>query len=539
MTIRHSDSKFFVYAHIEGFQSCLMRTRTSRNSVILSHSIGISKHKNLTMVTPLNSLALLRSFCKTVHGSAMSNAPNAFTNHFFGDDDDNDSKFSASSSNKRSRNDPNSANHQNNKAGQLETLFIMQKYLQPSSLSSHGSPSKSFGHSTGNFAAPNRAAEPPSQAHTVDRTLFTTSDAVKHTLFSDKEDDDDRLLNQILFASDNQTVSSLPNVANPTSEFSPEKETTAYAPNLDQVHHQHPHHSNSTYGIASSHQEPVDSSVFSSMVWHPAYQPNHQEVAYNESIFATETANTTLDIQPLEFHPPRASTASRSIGNYGVWTHSSDVNLSLNTSSNKHFAALPTSTSGTEALLYAAELAGVPPNEPPTVASIKPASKSRPKTSKQSKATRVDEIVNATATNSVSSGQDSTTEINIIFIPHHEITENDVLLGRGGRTNHHPGNKYYLECKAVLQDQYLRADKDEKTMLSHHLVQMIHDRRGRFLKLAEPDLVERANVDRGTFGSSLLWYEISLAVARRKASQTLRELNTPELRAAKRAKYAK
>jgi hypothetical protein len=105
-------------------------------------------------------------------------------------------------------------------------------------------------------------------------------------------------------------------------------------------------------------------------------------------------------------------------------------------------------------------------------------------------------------------------------------TEVDVLCGRGGRTNHHPGNIYYLQMKEDIQERYLAASKEEKTAISQELVDAIHCRGGRFLKLDE-----RSNHHQ--------WYEIDNRTARKKASQTLREMNTPEYRAEKRKKYAK
>lgn len=102
--------------------------------------------------------------------------------------------------------------------------------------------------------------------------------------------------------------------------------------------------------------------------------------------------------------------------------------------------------------------------------------------------------------------------------------ENDVLLGRGGRTNHHVGNKYYLSLKEEIQPRYLAAVKDDKTGISQELVDAIHAVHGRFLKLDE---------------ATNRWYIVDALTARKKASQTLREINTPENRAAKRAKYNK
>ena len=105
-----------------------------------------------------------------------------------------------------------------------------------------------------------------------------------------------------------------------------------------------------------------------------------------------------------------------------------------------------------------------------------------------------------------------------------DVTDQDVLCGRGGRVNHHPGNAIYQQEKDRIQKKYLAAEKHEKTVISQELVDYVHARGGRFLK-QEP--------------KKDLWYEILPKEARKKASQTLREINTPEVRAAKRARYAK
>ncbi|KAL7567844.1 hypothetical protein ACA910_000585 [Epithemia clementina (nom. ined.)] len=105
-----------------------------------------------------------------------------------------------------------------------------------------------------------------------------------------------------------------------------------------------------------------------------------------------------------------------------------------------------------------------------------------------------------------------------------EPNDLDVLLGRGGRTNNHPGNKTYLEVKDRMQSRYLAADKNGKTPISQELVDIVHGWGGRFLKL-EP--------------GENRWFEVDEITARKKCSQTLREINTPDERAAKRAKYAK
>ena len=104
-----------------------------------------------------------------------------------------------------------------------------------------------------------------------------------------------------------------------------------------------------------------------------------------------------------------------------------------------------------------------------------------------------------------------------------EPTEKDVLLGRGGRSNNHAGNKRYRAEVQNLKSWYMStSDKDEKTDLSQCLVDYIHSYEGRFL---EKD---------GTG-----WYIVPNIVARRKASQALREDNDAEKRAAKRSRFLK
>lgn len=105
-----------------------------------------------------------------------------------------------------------------------------------------------------------------------------------------------------------------------------------------------------------------------------------------------------------------------------------------------------------------------------------------------------------------------------------KITDKDVLLGRGGRANNHAGNKRYLAEKDRIQPRYLNATKQEKKDISQELVDIVHAWGGRFLK--EDEAMKR-------------WYEVDEKSARKKASQSLREINTPEQRARKRARYSK
>jgi len=101
-----------------------------------------------------------------------------------------------------------------------------------------------------------------------------------------------------------------------------------------------------------------------------------------------------------------------------------------------------------------------------------------------------------------------------------EPSELDCVLGRGGKSNHHPGNKRYRAEVQNLQKWYKSSGKSEKTELAQCLVDYVHNYGGRFLK-------QEKGTDR--------WYVVSNLVARRKASQALREHMTMEERAAKRA----
>jgi len=104
-----------------------------------------------------------------------------------------------------------------------------------------------------------------------------------------------------------------------------------------------------------------------------------------------------------------------------------------------------------------------------------------------------------------------------------EFTQKDVLFGRGGRSNHHPGNKTYRDIVTKQQNHYRGCDKNEKTKVAQGIVDHIQNVvGGRFLELDRD--IKR-------------WFLVPNVVARRKVGQALRENNTEEARAAKRAKY--
>lgn len=89
-----------------------------------------------------------------------------------------------------------------------------------------------------------------------------------------------------------------------------------------------------------------------------------------------------------------------------------------------------------------------------------------------------------------------------------ELTDADVLFGRGGMTNAHPGN---ITFRALVEENrlcYGLAKKYEKSQIAISIVQRMRKNHGRFLKKDE-------KTDR--------WYEVGDENARDKTSQTLRE----------------
>jgi len=103
-----------------------------------------------------------------------------------------------------------------------------------------------------------------------------------------------------------------------------------------------------------------------------------------------------------------------------------------------------------------------------------------------------------------------------------DYTDRDVLLGRGGLSNKHPGNKRYRQEIENAKPVYRAASKDEKTHWASLLVEYVQKDGGRFLE---------KDKENGK------WYIVPDIVARRKAGQALREENTAESRKVKRDRY--
>lgn len=92
--------------------------------------------------------------------------------------------------------------------------------------------------------------------------------------------------------------------------------------------------------------------------------------------------------------------------------------------------------------------------------------------------------------------------------------DNDVLSGRGGGTNVHPGNRNFRDLINHHRRAYLKARKNDKPAISRAIVRSIRKTNGKFLKKDD---------------KSGLWFEIGDDAAREKTSQALRQ-RAPEMR---------
>lgn len=97
-----------------------------------------------------------------------------------------------------------------------------------------------------------------------------------------------------------------------------------------------------------------------------------------------------------------------------------------------------------------------------------------------------------------------------------ETHDNDVLYGRGGGTNHHPGNKRYRKMVEERKLDYVNSKRLDKPLVALEIIKFWRSQEppGRFLKLDE---------------KSGLWQDVGDKKAREKTSQALRE-RAPEIR---------
>lgn len=87
---------------------------------------------------------------------------------------------------------------------------------------------------------------------------------------------------------------------------------------------------------------------------------------------------------------------------------------------------------------------------------------------------------------------------------------NDVMYGRGGGTNHHPGNKLYRKMVEDRKLEYVNSKRLDKPLVALEIIRLWRAQLppGRFLKLDE---------------KTGLWSDVGDKKAREKTSQALRE----------------
>lgn len=88
--------------------------------------------------------------------------------------------------------------------------------------------------------------------------------------------------------------------------------------------------------------------------------------------------------------------------------------------------------------------------------------------------------------------------------------DNDVMYGRGGGTNHHPGNKTYRKLVEDRKLEYVNSKRLDKPLVALEIIRLWRGQLppGRFLKLDE---------------KTGLWNDVGDKKAREKTSQALRE----------------
>lgn len=88
--------------------------------------------------------------------------------------------------------------------------------------------------------------------------------------------------------------------------------------------------------------------------------------------------------------------------------------------------------------------------------------------------------------------------------------DNDVMYGRGGGTNHHPGNKRYRKMVEDRKLEYVNSKRLDKPLVALEIIRLWRAQTppGRFLKLDE---------------KTGLWHDVGDKKAREKTSQALRE----------------
>ena len=112
----------------------------------------------------------------------------------------------------------------------------------------------------------------------------------------------------------------------------------------------------------------------------------------------------------------------------------------------------------------------------------------------------------------------------------HTPNNNDVLSGRGGGINNHPGNIIFRNWVKDRKESYnLAPNKVEKAKVSREIIELVLKSNGRFLKREEVDTGNQHSF--GVGSTSQYWVEIEDSQAMAKTSQALRE-GAPAIRSA-------
>ena len=121
------------------------------------------------------------------------------------------------------------------------------------------------------------------------------------------------------------------------------------------------------------------------------------------------------------------------------------------------------------------------------------------------------------------------------WIDPNDITEADVLCGRGKDSHAHFGNKRFQCIIQMNREAYQQAStREEKTELSNRIVQMIRSCGGRFLKRVDKNGDNDDSNESSSISSPAqevpiqgLWKEVSASYAREKVSHALRSAKDP------------
>lgn len=103
-----------------------------------------------------------------------------------------------------------------------------------------------------------------------------------------------------------------------------------------------------------------------------------------------------------------------------------------------------------------------------------------------------------------------------------EITENDIICGRGGVALKHPGNLAYRKIVGLNKGIYATCLKSEKLKISKSIVAAIREIEGRFLEREDGKPTSSLD-ERDEFGNPVTWKDIGDKRAVEKTSQALRE----------------